>query len=66
MKEERAFANGRKKYYGGFAMNEKKLLKAIEILAGRVLELENDFTVSQYRIEKLREIVEKAEREAEK
>jgi len=47
-------------------MNEKKLLKAIEILAGRVLELENDFTVSQYRIEKLREIVEKAEREAEK
>lgn len=45
-------------------MNEKKLLKAVEILAGRVLELENELTVSQYRIDKLREIVEKAESEA--
>lgn len=53
-----------KRITGGFAMNEKKLLKAIEILAGRVLELENDLTVSQYRIDKLREIVEKAESEA--
>lgn len=47
-------------------MKEKNLLKAIEILTGRVLELENELTVSQYRIDKLREIVEKAEREAEK
>lgn len=45
-------------------MNEKKLLKVCEVLAGRVLELENDLTVSQYRIDKLREIVEKAESEA--
>jgi prefoldin subunit 5 len=45
-------------------MNEKKMLKAIEILAGRVLELENDLTVSQYRIDKLKEIIEKAESEA--
>lgn len=45
-------------------MNEKRLLKAIEILAGRVLELENDLTVSQYRIDNLREIIEKAEAEA--
>ena len=47
-------------------MNEKKLLKAIEILAGRVLELENDLNVSQYRIDKLREVIEKAESEAGK
>ena len=47
-------------------MDQKKLLKAIEILAGRVLELENDLNVSQYRIDKLREIVEKAESEAGK
>ena len=47
-------------------MKEKNLLKAIEILTGRVLELENELTVSQYRIDKLREIVEKAENEAEK
>lgn len=45
-------------------MDEKKLLKVCEILAGRVLELENDLTVSQYRIDKLRELVEKAEDEA--
>lgn len=45
-------------------MNEKKLLKAIEILVGRVLDLENELSVSQYRIDKLREIVEKAENEA--
>ena len=66
IKEEQAFPTGRKKYYGGFAMKEKNLLKVCEILAGRVLELENELTVSQYRIDKLREIVEKAEREAEK
>lgn len=47
-------------------MDQKKLLKAVEILAGRVLELENDLNVSQYRIDKLREIVEKAENEAGK
>lgn len=45
-------------------MKEKNLLKAVEVLAARVLELENELTVSQYRIDKLREIVEKAEREA--
>lgn len=44
-------------------MNEKKILKAIEIIAGRVLELENDLNISQYRIDKLRELVEKAESE---
>jgi hypothetical protein len=45
-------------------MKEKNLLKVCEILAGRVLELENDLTVSQYRIDKLKEIIEKAESEA--
>lgn len=45
-------------------MNEKKLLKAFEIIAGRVLELENDLTVSQFRIDQLREVIEKAEKEA--
>lgn len=49
---------------GGFAMKETNLLKAIEILAGRVLELEGDLNISQYRIDNLKEIVEKAEREA--
>jgi hypothetical protein len=47
-------------------MNERKLLKAVEILAGRVLELENELNVSQYRIDKLKEIIEKAESEAVK
>ena len=47
-------------------MKETNLLKAIEILAGRVLELENDLNISQFRIEQLKEIVEKAEREASK
>ena len=47
-------------------MKEANLLKAVEILAGRVLELESDLTVSQYRMDKLKEIVEKAEREAQK
>ena len=47
-------------------MNETNLLKAVEILAGRVLELESDLTVSQYRMDKLKEIVERAEREAQK
>lgn len=46
-------------------MKEKNLLKAIEILTGRVLELENELTVSQYRIDKLREVIEKAEKEAQ-
>lgn len=45
-------------------MEEKSLLKAFEILAGRVLELERDLSVSSYRMDKLKEIVERAEREA--
>lgn len=45
-------------------MNEAYLLKAVEILAGRVLELESDLQVSEYRMEKLKEIVERAEKEA--
>ena len=47
-------------------MKETNLLKAVEILAGRVLELEGDLAVSEYRMEKLKEIVERAEREAGK
>lgn len=46
-------------------MDNTNLLKVFEVLAGRVLELENELTVSQYRIDKLKELVEKAEREAE-
>ena len=46
-------------------MKETNLLKAVEILAGRVLELESDLTVSRYRMDKLKEIVEKAERETQ-
>ena len=46
-------------------MKEANLLKAVEILAGRVLELESDLSVSRYRMDKLKEIVEKAEREAQ-
>lgn len=45
-------------------MKEANLLKAFEILAGRVLELESEASVSQYRMDKLKEIVERAEREA--
>lgn len=45
-------------------MKETNLLKAIEILAGRVLELEGDLNISQYRIDNLKELVEQAEREA--
>lgn len=47
-------------------MKEANLLKAFEILAGRVLELENNINISEYRMEKLKEIVERAEREAAK
>ena len=47
-------------------MKETNLLKAVEILAGRVLDLERDLNVSNYRMEKLKEIVERAEREAGK
>lgn len=47
-------------------MKETNLLKAFEIMAGRVLELESELTVSRYRMDKLKEIVEKAEREAQK
>ena len=47
-------------------MKETNLLKAVEILAGRVLELESDLNISAYRMDKLKEIVERAEREAEK
>ena len=46
-------------------MKETNLLKAVEILAGRVLELESELTVSRYRMDKLKEIVERAEREAQ-
>lgn len=45
-------------------MKETNLLKAVEVLAGRVLELENELNVSAYRMERLKEIVERAEREA--
>lgn len=45
-------------------MKEANLLKAFEILAGRVLELENNINISEYRMEKLKEIVKRAEREA--
>lgn len=45
-------------------MKETNLLKAIEILAGRVLELEKDLNISQYRIDNLKELVERAEQEA--
>lgn len=45
-------------------MKEANILKAFEILAGRVLELESDLTVSEYRMDKLKEIVERAEKEA--
>ena len=47
-------------------MKEANLLKAVEILAGRVFELEGELSVSEYRMEKLKEIVERAEREAAK
>ena len=45
-------------------MKEANLLKAFEVLAGRVLELENEIKISEYRMEKLKEIVDRAEREA--
>lgn len=47
-------------------MSEKRYLKAIEILTGRIMELETELNVSQYRIDKLKEIIEKAESEADK
>ena len=47
-------------------MKETNLLKAVEILAGRVLELEGELNISAYKMEKLKEIVERAEREAAK
>lgn len=47
-------------------MDNKKIIKAFEVLAGRILELENDLNVSAYRMDKLKEIVERAEREAQK
>lgn len=47
-------------------MKETNLLKAVEVLAGRVLELERELNVSAYRMEKLKEIVERAEKEAAK
>lgn len=47
-------------------MKETNLLKAVEILAGRVLELEGELQLSAYRMEKLKEIVERAEKEAGK
>lgn len=47
-------------------MKEKNILKVLEIIAGRVIDLENDLNVSQYRIDRLKEIIEKAESEAGK
>lgn len=47
-------------------MKETNLLKAVEVLAGRVLELEGELQLSAYRMEKLKEIVERAEKEATK
>lgn len=47
-------------------MKEQNILKVLEIIAGRVIDLENDLNVSQYRIDKLKEIIEKAESEAGK
>ena len=45
-------------------MKEANLLKAVEILAGRVLELESEAKIAEYRMERLKEIVDRAEREA--
>lgn len=47
-------------------MEKANLLKAFEIMAGRIIELESELTVSRYRMDKLKEIVERAEREAQK
>lgn len=47
-------------------MQEMKLLKSFEVLADRILELENDLSISQMRIDNLREALERAEREAGK
>lgn len=47
-------------------MKEANLLKAVEVLAGRVFELEGELKLSAYRMEKLKEIVERAEKEAAK
>jgi hypothetical protein len=52
---------------GGFEMKEIKeinILKTFEVLSERILQLENDLNISQYRIDNLREALEKAEREA--
>ena len=45
-------------------MKEANLLKAFEVLAGRVLELEGEAKIAEYKMEKLKEIIERAEREA--
>ena len=45
-------------------MKEANLLKAIEIIAGRVFELESEVKIAEYRMEKLKEIIDRAEREA--
>ena len=47
-------------------MTNKNILKVLEVIGARVIELENDLNVSQYRIDKLREVIEKAEGEAGK
>lgn len=47
-------------------MKETNLLKAIEILAGRIFELEGELQLSTYQIKNLKEIIENAEREAGK
>lgn len=45
-------------------MDTEKTLKLLEMLTGRVMELESDLVVSRYQINKLKDIIEKAENEA--
>ena len=47
-------------------MNEKNILKVLEIIAGRVMALEDDLKLSRYQIDRLTELVEKAESEADR
>lgn len=45
-------------------MKEANFLKAFEVLAGRISELETELSVSSYKLEKLKGIIERAEKEA--
>lgn len=51
---------------GGFTMNNKEFIKTLEIVAGRVMELENGLNVSQQQINRLKVLIEKAENDARK